>query len=62
MLASVFPEEERHHLQQQWQRPVTVGEARHEIQHRQRHLVLDWLHAQIQSGIQPDSLYDLFAA
>ena len=31
MLAYVFLEEERDRLQWQWQRPVTIGEARGEI-------------------------------
>jgi DDE superfamily endonuclease len=61
-LAYVFLEEEQHRLQQQWQRPVTLGEARREIQRRHRRLVLQWLHQQFQSGIQPDALSDLFAA
>jgi SRSO17 transposase len=62
MLAYVFLEEERHRLQGQWQRHVTIGEARQEIQRRHRRHVLDWLHGQFQSGIEPDSLYDLFSA
>jgi hypothetical protein len=62
MLAYVFLEEERHRLQTQWQRHVTIGEARREIQHRHRRHVLDWLHGQFQSGIEPDSLYELFSA
>ncbi len=62
LLAYVFLEEERARLQQQWQRPVTIGEARREIQRRHRRRVLDWLHDQFQSGVQPDSLYDRFAA
>src|SRR6266487_1646328 len=62
LLAYVFLEEERARLQQQWQRPVTIGEARREIQRRHRRRVLDWLHDQFQSGVQPGSLYDRFAA
>jgi hypothetical protein len=62
MLAYVFLEEEQHRLQQRGPRPVTIGEARREIQRRQRRLVLLWLFEQFQSGVQPDSLYDLFAA
>jgi hypothetical protein len=62
MLAYVFLEEERHRLQQQWQCHVTIGQARREIQRRQRRHVLDWLHEQFQSGIEPDSLYELFSA
>ena len=59
MLAYTFLEEEQHRLQVQWQRPVTLGEARREIQRR---LVLQWLHDQFLSGVQPDALFDLFAA
>jgi hypothetical protein len=62
MLAYVFLEEECHRLQEQWQRHVTIGQARREIQRRHRRQVLDWLHGQFQSGIEPDSLYDLFSA
>jgi hypothetical protein len=62
LLAYIFLEEERARLQEQWQRPVTIGEARREIQRRHRRRVLEWLHEQFQSGVQPDSLYDLLAA
>jgi SRSO17 transposase len=62
MLAYVFLEEERHRLQTQWQRHVTIGEARCEIQRRHRRHVLDWLHEQFQSGVQPDDLYELLSA
>jgi hypothetical protein len=62
MLAYVFLEEERQRLQTQCQRHVTIGEARREIQRRHRRQVLDWLHRQFQSGIEPDSLYELFSA
>src|SRR6266566_2046310 len=62
MLAYVFLEEERDRLQQQWQRHVTIGEARREIQRRHRRHVLDWLHGQFQSGLEPDDLYELLSA
>jgi hypothetical protein len=62
MLAYVFLEEERDRLQTQWQRPVTIGEARREIRRLHRRHLLDWLHEQFQSGIEPDSLYDLLSA
>jgi len=62
MLAYVFLEEEGHRVPQQWQRHVTIGEARREIQRRHRRQVLDCLHGQFQSGIEPDSLYQLFSA
>jgi hypothetical protein len=59
MLAYVFLEEEQHGLQVQWQRPVTIGEARREIQRRHRRNVFQWLHDQILSGVQPATLFDL---
>ena len=59
MLAYVFLEEERHRLQEQWQRHVIIGEARRQIQRRH---VLDWLHGQFQSGIEPNTLYELLSA
>ena len=62
MLADVFLEEERHRLQTQGQRQVSIGEAGREIQRRHRRQVLDWLHEQFQSGIEPDSWYELFSA
>lgn len=62
MLAYVFLEHEQHRLQQQWQRPVSIGEARREIQRRHRRLLLLWLFEQFQSGVHPDSLYDVLAA
>ena len=62
MLAYVFLEEERDRLHTQWQRPVTIGETRREIQRRHRRHLLDWLHGQFQSGIEPDSLYELLLA
>jgi len=62
MLAYVFLEEESHRLQEQWQRHVSIGQARQEIQRRHRRHVLVWLHEQFQSGIEFDSLYELFSA
>ncbi len=62
MLAYIFLEEERDRLQQHCQHPVTIGQARREIQRRHRRTVLNWLHGQFLSGVQPDSLYELFAA
>jgi hypothetical protein len=62
MLAYVFLEEECDRLQTQWQRHVTIGEARREIQRRQRRQLLNWLHGQFQSGVEPDTLYELLSA
>ena len=62
MLAYNFLGEERHRLREQWQRHVTIGEARRQIQRRHRRRVLDWLHGQFQSGVEPDALYELLSA
>lgn|SRR5512135_786774 len=62
MLAYVLLEEERDRLQVQWQRHVTIGEARRESQRRHRRHLLDWLHGQFPSGVEPDTLYELLSA
>lgn len=62
MLVYVFLEEEQHRLQVRWQRSVTLGEARREIQRRHHHRLLCWLHEQFLSGVHPDTLGDLLAA
>jgi hypothetical protein len=62
MLAYVFLEEEQQRLCVSWQRPVSIGEARHEIQRRHRRCLLEWLHDQFLSGASPESLFELFAA
>jgi hypothetical protein len=62
LLAYVFLEEEQQRLRALWQRPVTIGEARREIQRRHRRCLLVWLHHQFLSGTHPETLFDLFAA
>lgn len=62
MLVYLFLEQEQHRLGLAWQRPVTIGEARREIQRRHRYQVLVWLHQQFLSGVHPDQLVDMFAA
>ena len=62
MLAYVFLEEEQQRLRLSWQRPVTIGEARREIQRRHRRCLLEWLHDQFLSGVHPETLFELFAA
>jgi DDE superfamily endonuclease len=62
LLAYLFLEEEQQRLRVLWQRPVTIGEARREIQRRHRRRLLVWLHHQFLSGLQPESLFELFAA
>ena len=53
MLAYVFLEQEQHRLQEAWQRPVTIGEARREIQRRHRHRLFKWLYQQFLSSSFP---------
>jgi len=62
LLAYVFLEEEQQRLQAVWQRPVTIGEARREIQRRHRRCLLVWLHDQFLSGAHPETVFELFAA
>ncbi len=62
LLAYVFLEEEQQRLQVLWLRPVTIGEARREIQRRHRRSSLLWLQHQFLSGTPPETLFDLFAA
>jgi len=62
MLAYVFLEQEQQRLRVLWQRPVTIGEARREIQRRHRRCLLEWLHDQFLSGVHPEPLFELFAA
>jgi hypothetical protein len=62
LLAYVFLEEEQQRLRALWQRPVSIGEARREIQRRHRRGLLEWLHHQFLSGVHPEALFDPFAA
>jgi hypothetical protein len=62
LLVYVFLEEEQQRLRASWQRPVTIGEARREIQRRHRRRSLEWLHHQFLSGTPPETLFALFAA
>jgi len=56
LLAYAFLDEERVRLQQQWQRPVTIGETRREIQRLHRRQFLLWLRRQFQEGVTDESL------
>ena len=57
LAASLFLEEERARLCTQWQRHVTIGDARREVQRLHWRHLLDWLYEQFQAGVEPDSLY-----
>ena len=60
--AYVFLDEERARLRQEWQRHVTLGEARREVQRLHRRHLIDWMFDQFQADATPDALYDLLAA
>jgi hypothetical protein len=62
MLAYAFLDEERDRLQKQWQRSVTIGETRREIQRLHRRQLLLWLRQQFQEGITDESLFELLSA
>ncbi len=57
-----FLDEERARLSQAWQRHVTIGEARREVQRMHRRHLIDWMYAQFQAGVEPEALYDQLAA
>ncbi len=62
MAAYVFLDEQRTLLSAQQQRHVTIGEARHAIQHTHYCQLIDWIHQRFSEGIPPHALYDTLAA
>lgn len=62
MAAYTFLDEQRDHLRQQEQRPVTLGDARREVQSLHRRHLLHWLYEQFQAGVEPDILYEQLSA
>jgi DDE family transposase len=62
LLAYAFLDEERDRLQKQWQRLVTIGETRREIQRLHRRLFILWLRQQFQDGATDESLFELLLA
>jgi hypothetical protein len=60
--AYLYLDEERAHLRHEWQRHVTIGQARREVQRRHCQHLLDWLHEQFSAGIMPEQLFPLLAA
>lgn len=55
LLVYVFLEEDQQRLRVLWQRPVSIGEARREIQRRHRRRLLEWLYHQFLSGLHPET-------
>ena len=62
MAAYTFLDEQRDHLRQQEQHPVTLGDARCEVQSLHRRHLLHWLYEQFQVGVEPDILYEQLSA
>ncbi len=60
--AYCFLDEERARLRREWQRHVTLGEARREVQRTHwRHLIM-WMHQQFVAGTAPQTVFDRLAA
>jgi hypothetical protein len=62
MAAYVFLDEERARLRDERQTPVTLGDARREVQRWHWRHLLDWIHQQFSSGVTPDELFPTLAA
>jgi hypothetical protein len=60
--AYAFLDEERARLRLEWQRHVTVGDARREVQRTHwRHLII-WMHQQFAGGAVPQTVFERLAA
>ena len=62
MAAYAFLDEERARLHQERHTPITIGEARREVQRWHWRHVVDWIHQQFLSGVTSDDVYTLLAA
>lgn len=62
LAAYAFLEEERARLRQHWQRPVTIGEARREVQRVHWCHLIGWMQQQFQRGATPQSVAEQIAA
>jgi len=57
-----YLDEERARLREEWQRHVTLGEARREVQRVHWCHLISWLHQQFQVGTTPQTLFERLAA
>jgi SRSO17 transposase len=57
-----YLDEERARLRAQWQRHVTLGEARREVQRMHWCHLISWMHQQFQVGTTPQTLFERLAA
>ena len=60
--AYAFLDEERARLREAWQRHVTLGEARREVQRGHWHQLITWMHQQFVAGATPQTLFERLAA
>jgi hypothetical protein len=60
--AYTFLDEERARLRKEWQRHVTLGDARRETQRTHWHHLITWIHQQFVAGTQPETVCDRLAA
>ena len=60
--AYAFLEEERARLRASWQRHVTLGEARREVQRRHWRQLIEWMHQQFGAGATPETVFERLAA
>jgi SRSO17 transposase len=60
--AYAFLDEERARLRQEWQRHVTVGEARREVQRTHWRHLITWMHQQVVAGATPQTMFERLAA
>ena len=57
-----YLDEERARLREEWQRHVTLGEARREVQRVHWCHLINWMHQQFQGGTTPQTLFEQLAA
>jgi hypothetical protein len=60
--AYCFLDEERARLRREWQRHVTLGEARREVQRAHWHHLITWMHQQFVAGAPPQTVFERLAA
>jgi len=61
-VAYCFLDEERARLRHAWQRHVTVGEARREVQRRHWNQLIHWMHQEFTAGATPQAMFERLAA
>jgi hypothetical protein len=60
--AYCYLDEERARLRREWQRHVTLGDARREVQRTHWHHLIRWMHQQFVAGAAPQTVYERLAA